>query len=142
MPFDLAALFICTGLTPVVLFHLYWASGGRKGADLVIPTRPKDGTKLFEPKPLATLSVAAFLVAMGLLAASKWFGQPLVVSAQVLSWFQMGAGVIFSARALGDFHHIGFSKRVRGTPFAWWDDRLFSPFVLMIGIAFFILAWE
>lgn len=137
---DLAILFICASLALVVLFHLYWASGGRKGADLVIPARKNDGSKLFEPTALATLVVAAFLAAMALLAASAWMTPPVVISGRTITWLQMGAGAIFVARAIGDFHYIGFSKRVRGTVFAWWDDRLFSPFVLMIGIAFFTLA--
>lgn len=139
---NLIPLFICTSLGLVVLFHLYWAGGGRRGADLVIPRRRDDGARLFEPTPLATLCAAAFLAGMALLAAAEWLDRPVTISAQVIDGLQILAGVIFVARAIGDFRHIGFSKSVRGTAFAWWDDRLFSPLVLLIGMAFFLIAFR
>jgi hypothetical protein len=34
---------------------------------------------------------------------------------------------LFGARAIGERRYVGFFKRVRGTAFAWWDTRVFSP---------------
>ena len=34
---------------------------------------------------------------------------------------------VFALRAVGDFRCVGFFKRVKDTPFAVWDSRLFSP---------------
>jgi catechol 2,3-dioxygenase-like lactoylglutathione lyase family enzyme len=42
---------------------------------------------------------------------------------------------VFLLRAVGDFRLVGFFKRVRGTPFARWDTRLFSPLCVALGLA-------
>ena len=52
---------------------------------------------------------------------------------------QWSAGVlslVFCVRAVGDFRFVGFFKRVRGTPFAIWDTRLFSPLYLLLAAGF------
>lgn len=61
---DAVLWIVIVGLGWVVVFHLYWAAGGRVGADAVIPRRPaaKGGEALFHPSPLGTLIVALFLL--------------------------------------------------------------------------------
>lgn len=61
---ELALWGLVIGLGLVVVFHLYWAAGGRLGADAVIPRKPVEqgGEPLFHPSPIGTLMVAAFLL--------------------------------------------------------------------------------
>ena len=54
----------------------------------------------------------------------------------------MGLAAIFVLRALGDFQYVGFSKRIRGTQFAHWDDRIFSPLCLLIAACMLLFAWN
>jgi len=46
---------------------------------------------------------------------------------------------VFALRAIGDFRHVGFFKRVRGCRFARLDTLAYSPLctalALLIGIA-------
>jgi hypothetical protein len=47
---------------------------------------------------------------------------------------------LFLLRSVGEFRLVGFFKRVRGTDFAWWDTRLYSPLCLAMGVAFLAVA--
>lgn len=132
----LAGAVVVIGLGLVVLFHLYWAAGGRRGAKLVIPTDPRQHDRpLFQPSALGTLVVAAFLAAVAGLALLVRSGQPLVISTDAARIALGLCGAVFVLRAIGDFRWVGFFKAVRGTPFARWDDWLFSPFILVMGLA-------
>jgi hypothetical protein len=43
-------------------------------------------------------------------------------------------------RAIGDFRLVGVFKRIRGTPFAWWDSRLFVPLCCFIALGTAVVA--
>jgi hypothetical protein len=139
-----AALFAVLGAV-----HVYWAAGGQWGAAAAFPdewrkplTGPSvgRGLGLHRPTPLGTLAVALALFAaagvmlgrVGALPGVPWL--PPWVFPQVV--FTLGTWVLaalFLARAIGDFRTIGLFKQRRGTVFATWDTRLFSP--LCLGIA-------
>jgi len=137
----LAGAIVVIGLGAVVVFHLYWAAGGRRGAKLVIPTDPRhDDRPLFHPSALGTLVVAAFLATVVGLALLVRSGQALVISADAARIALAICGTVFVLRAVGDFRWVGFFKSVRGTPFARWDDWLFSPFILVVGLACLAIA--
>jgi hypothetical protein len=129
--------FIVCALSAVVLFHLYWAFGGRFFADAVIPARKTSHgpEKIFNPSPLAALIVAAYLAAIIALAFAVSRGEAIIVSADALRGLLGIAGGVFLLRAVGDFRYVGLFKRVRGTRFAFWDTLLFSPFVFLVGAA-------
>ena len=77
---------------------------------------------------LALLLAAALVLWQGgilRLAAPPWI--PSLGSA--------GAGVVLIARGIGDFRLVGLFKRVRGTRFAFWDSRLYTPLALVLGAA-------
>jgi hypothetical protein len=132
--------------------HMYWALGGRWGADAAFPpawrgaapTAPvspnPSARRHMHPTPLATLAVALALLAAGavLLGRAGWL--PLGPS-----WLlRAGAWVLcvlFLARASGDFRTFGFFKSRRGTLFANWDTRLFSPLCLVISALSGVVAW-
>lgn len=111
------------------LLHLYWACGGRWGAGVVLPTR---GDSLaFEPTPAMTVLVALGLFAAAfvvLSAARLATGLPGSL-AELGAW---GLAGLFALRSVGDFRYVGFSKRIKDTPFARWDTLLFSPLCLAL----------
>ncbi len=41
---------------------------------------------------------------------------------------------IFVLRAVGDFHYVGFFKRVRGSVFARRDTWVFSPLCVVLAV--------
>jgi len=139
---DVALWGLVIGLGLVVVFHLYWAAGGRKGADAVIPRRPAEqgGEPLFHPSPIGTLSVALFLLAVIGLGIVVQRGADITIPWRWLRLLLAACGGVFVLRAIGEFRYVGFFKRVTGSRFAYWDTRLFSPFILLIGIACLVIA--
>ncbi|WP_317203814.1 DUF3995 domain-containing protein [Janthinobacterium sp.] len=138
----LALWIVIGGLGMVAVFHLYWATGGRRGADLVIPRRPAPlgGAPLFHPSPLGTLVVALFLAGVAVLAAVVYNGADITLSWRWNRVLLAVCGAVFVLRAIGEFRYLGFFKRVKDSPFAFWDTRLFSPFILLIGLACMAIA--
>jgi hypothetical protein len=94
------------------------------------------------PSTGATLAVAAAL----LLAVLEVLGRVHLRVAPLPRWlFAWGTwvlAVLFLARAVGDFHRCGFFKQVRGTAFAYWETRLFSPLCLGLGLGLVWIAWH
>ena len=126
----------CAGLAATIFavlgaIHIYWAAGGRVGRHVAIPERA--GTKAFEPGPGMTQAVAAGLFA----ASGVMLTRAGTVRLLPVPVAKLGASVLallFAARAIGDFNLVGFSKRTRGTTFATWDDRLFSPLCAVLSV--------
>ena len=120
-------------LSALALLHVYWGVGGISGPSVAVPE--VDGRPLFTPTRLSCFAVAAALVLAAFLVLSRG---GIVASPLPPAWTKVGAagvGAVFVLRAIGDFRLVGFFKRVRGTPFARWDTRLFSPLCLAIGLA-------
>lgn len=116
-----------------------WAIGG-VSAGAAVPSR-RDGTPVFRPGPIASLSVAAALA----LAAAFVLARGHVVAdwapARVITLGTWGVATAFAARTIGEFRYVGVFRRVRDTPFARWDARLFTPLcaVLAVGTAWLAL---
>src|SRR5262245_58147553 len=132
----------CVALVLLILsgLHVYWAARGRSPSVAVVPE--VDGRPAFMPGKVATLLVAAALAcaaAVVLVRAGMWTGAPPVVAllARCGAWVLVA---VFLARALGDFHLVGFTKRVRGTAFARWDTALYSPLCAALGLAILWIA--
>jgi hypothetical protein len=114
--------------------HIYWAFGGRWGWGAAIPQI--DGRLAFTPSRFATVLVAFGLSAAALVPLVRT-GVFQVPAPLWLSQWSVGIlAFIFLVRAVGDFRLVGFFKRVRGTPFATWDTRLFSPLCLLLAAGF------
>jgi hypothetical protein len=133
-PRSLVATSLCSVFALVGAIHFYWALGGSRGRHLAVPER--GGRPVFDPGRKATFLVGVLLLASGLLVLARAHllglpGAPFRIPTQILS-------VLLLLRAIGDFRFVGFFKRVRGTPFAFWDTWLFSPlsFALGAGCAF------
>jgi hypothetical protein len=116
---------LSTILAALCLLHLYWAFGGKWALDKVNPQ--VDG------KPLLKLGfIACFGAAIGffILAAV-----PVVSMKPALrKWLLIGMAVVFAGRAIGDFKNVGFFKSVKGTAFALWDTRVYSPLNVLIAV--------
>lgn len=95
--------------------------------NVAIPTSARGDRALFEPGPIGTATVGVLLLA----GAAVAMGQ-LLPAWQVM--LLRLAAVVFSLRAVGDFRYVGFWKRVKETPFAYWDTRLFSPMCVAVAV--------
>ncbi len=119
--------------------HILWALGVRTGSGAVLPER--DGVPLMTPGPFVTLVVAALLLTAGLLVLTRVGLGPARLSASLSTTGVWGVAVVMIARAVGDFRYVGFFKRVRGTRFAAWDTRVYSPLTLALGLACGAIAY-
>ncbi|MEM6646748.1 MAG: DUF3995 domain-containing protein [Bacteroidota bacterium] len=130
---DLAGALLCASLLGVSGIHVYWAFGGRWGGQHVIPTNPDAGTPTFTPSRTATLAVA-LTVSIGALLVALYLGWlPPPLSPTLLSIGMWGVTVALIARTVGDFKYVGVFKRIRGTPFARLDTRIYTPLCGVLG---------
>ncbi|MBM3784525.1 MAG: DUF3995 domain-containing protein [Acidobacteria bacterium] len=128
---DIAARLALAGIfAALAAIHFYWAAGGSWGVGAAVPSAPS-GPALFKPGPWGTSAVALLLLTGAAIAT----GQLL---APFQSMLLRGMAVIFLLRAVGEFRYAGFFKRVRGTPFAYWDTRLFSPLCIVLSVLSFL----
>ncbi|WP_428391616.1 DUF3995 domain-containing protein [Lichenicoccus sp.] len=119
-------------LLSLATLHLYWAVGGTFGKGAAIPER--NGKPVLRPSPTGTLVVAVGIYAIAILVAARvgWFTVPnSSLGLRVAVWLAAG---VFAARAVGDFRYVGFFKRVRGTRFARFDTRYYSPLCCLLAL--------
>ncbi len=117
--------------------HVVWALGGVTGNSAVIPSR--NGVPVMRPGRVSTIAVAvglaiAAFVALAAAAVVPW---PMPSIPASIGCFVLAA--LFAARAIGEFRFVGFFKRERGTEFAWWDTRVYSPLCFAISAGYAIL---
>jgi hypothetical protein len=117
--------------------HVYWVFGGTLGTVAVTPTR--DGVPLLRPGRPLTLVVVAALAGAAYVALAAVEFVPWGLPRGALPFGCAVLGVLFGARAIGERRYVGFFKRVRGTAFAWWDTRVFSPLCTALGIGYLLL---
>ncbi len=112
--------------------HVGWALGLRWGRDAVIPQR--DGRPTFRPGRGATLLVAGALA--GLAAVFLALGG--VVTLPGASILALVAALVFAARTVGDFRHVGLFRRPTTDAFARNDAALYTPLCFALAAA---LVW-
>lgn len=96
----------------------------------VVPT-DVTGERLFVPGRWATVAVAVALTTMAI-------GMAVMVSQPdppgMVRWV-VAAGVgILVLRAIGDGKYAGFSKTFRASTFARYDDRVFTPLMVILAL--------
>jgi hypothetical protein len=125
-------------LTLLGLVHVLWAGGLRTGGTAALPER--NGRPVFEPGRGGTLLVAGglFAAALTLLARLGIVRTPL--PGRYLAGGSWLLAALFGARAIGEFQYVGVFKRVRGTPFARGDTRLFTPLCILISVGSALVA--
>jgi Protein of unknown function (DUF3995) len=129
-----AAAVLATVLGALAAMHLYWAVRGVSPTSVALPQ--VDGHPVFVPSRAATVIVACCLLVASAVAASRVPSLPLARYIPSTRLLPSGFGLVFLARAIGDFCYVGFFKRVRDSRFAVWDKWLFSPLCLLIGLGF------
>lgn len=151
----LLASLTAMALMVIGALHLFWAAGGEDLLDATVPQRPpatglaaqvvaETSPEQLPPDASAPVLQKVFvpsargtaIVGFGLFGASAalllaitgrgWMGQGAVILTGVLA-------VLFLARAIGDGKWVGWTKRVRGTPFARMDDKLYTPLSAFFG---------
>jgi hypothetical protein len=133
------AWLVASVFAAIAVLHLFWACGGLRGAQAVIPH--VDGRALFAPGPAATVVVAGLLAGAAALVLERARLGPGIIPPAVGLWGTWAVAVVLVARAVGEFNYLGFFKRHRGTRFAGLDTRFYSPVALGLGIGAAIIAW-
>ncbi len=129
----LAAGLAALVLGAIAVVHVAWMLGSRRGLRAAIPE--VDGRAAFSPpRALTAVVTLAFgLAAAIVLLASRSGGAPF-------TWLAIAGAVVFGLRALGDFRLVGLTKRVHGTAFARWDDRLYTPLSVLLAVCFALVG--
>ncbi|MBC2656875.1 DUF3995 domain-containing protein [Pseudomonas sp. MSSRFD41] len=129
----------------ISLLHLYWAAGGKRGSEAVIPQVPGpvpgQSQPAFQPPALATLLVALALLLVALLVCLRVGLLLPSVSHPALQWVISAIALLMFARAIGDSELVGFFKQVRGSRFARLDTLFYSPLCVVLGAGLLVLAW-
>jgi Protein of unknown function (DUF3995) len=120
------------------VLHVYWAAAGTGTGRAALPEQ--DGVPLFRPGPGVTLGVAFLLLAAATLVAARAGLIAVPVPPALIRTGNASVGVVFLARAVGDFRYVGFGKRVTGTAFARWDTRLYSPLCALVALGCLLTA--
>jgi hypothetical protein len=120
------------------LIHAFWAWRGVSGRSVAVPERA--GRPLFAPSRGATLAVAGGLFggALTLLAQAGLIWLP--VPPAWPRWGAFALASVFALRAVGEFRYVGLFKQVRGTRFARWDTRLFTPLCIVMALGSTVTA--
>ena len=137
---QVVALLLTMILLTVGLVHVYWALGGRRASAGAVPEVA--GRPAFRPSRFSTIAVAiALFVAAAVVAiAGRLLADPL--RPPIVRILTFGLGAVFLARSMGDFHLVGFFKRVRASRFARLDTLLYSPLCLILGLAGLFVAYH
>lgn len=123
-----AKLALAVLLGTIAAVHFYWAAGGTRGIDLAIPSAPGTSSHpVFTPGVGGTAAVGVLLLAGAAVATGH-----LLPASQATVLRLMAA--VFTLRAVGERRYVGFFKRVKDTPFAVWDSRLFSPLCIALSL--------
>lgn len=123
----------------IAILHLYWAFGGKWGAQKVVPTKVT-GEKLFVPSAGSCVFVTFGLLVMALLVLMFEEFLPNMLPVRLLNAGIWIIAAIFIIRAVGDFKYVVFFKSVKATRFSIDDTRYFSPLCLFIGILCIMLV--
>ena len=126
------AVSLAAVLIALAAIHVLWAVRGATGGSAV-PSRT-DGTPIFRPTRLASLSVAAALLVAAYLVLAR---AGMIVSPVPANLIRIGTWMVaaaFALRTVGEFRYVGLFRRVRDTPFATWDAMLFTPLTFAIAV--------
>lgn len=137
---ETVALALATVFVAIAALHFSWVIRGVGGGGVALPTRAS-GQPLFLPSRLTTMMVVVALLA----AAVVVLGRTRLLPANPIPFtlFVVGAwilGLVFSARAIGEFNYVGLFKKERSTSFARADTRYFTPLCIALSIGVFYLA--
>lgn len=135
----LLAIVTSAVLAAIAGVHLYWAAGGKRWMNLVLPE--ENGARAFTPPRWMTVGVALGLLTAALLVlAARGWGPAAALPFPLRRGAVGFLAVVFALRGVGDFRRVGLFRKVKGTPFADWDARLFTPLCIALSVACTLLA--
>jgi hypothetical protein len=132
------AVLVATTLAGLSCVHVYWAAGGRWGHGATVPER--QGRPSFRPGRVATLFVAGLLGTASVLVLGRVGlgpAAPPITLTRLGTWLVAAA---FWLRAVGDFRLVGVFRRERGTRFARWDRRIYTPLAFALALGTTVIA--
>lgn len=129
----LPAVAAATIFVVISAIHFYWAFGGQWGVGKVVPVNTA-GERMLNPGAAGTFIVALGLLFFALTLTANTGVFDHLVSRKIVSWTTRGIAVIFAIRAIGDFKYVGLFRKVKTTPFARNDARLFTPLCIVLCI--------
>jgi hypothetical protein len=132
------ALALAAAFALLSALHVVWAFGGKIASGSVIPVI--NGAPVFRPSVGTTLAVAGLLAAAALVVLVRAGILLPSFPPRLATFATVVLGAILVLRAIGDFRLVGFFKSLRGTAFARWDNWLYSPLSLALGLAALWLA--
>jgi hypothetical protein len=131
----LSAVFIV-----LAAWHFFMAVAGPRNAIAAVPT--VDGKPLFVPSAAATVLVGLVLASFAVLVLAKagtvWLGLPQWTLAWMCAYLAIG----LAARAVGDFRHVGFFKKVKSGAFARMDTFVYSPLCAVLAAGVSVVGFD
>ncbi len=110
------------------LIHFYWAFSGTIALNKALPTTI-EGVQLFNPGRFLTIVVGTVLLLFAYMV--------LKVESSIFI-----LAILFTIRTVGDFHYVGFFKKIKSTPFAIYDTKYFSPLCFYLSISLGFIAYN
>lgn len=95
---------------------------------------------MMAPRPAGTALVGISLFGMTAIIGSTAGILPLFLPRGFLQDVSIVLALTFALRAIGEFHYIGFFKRVRGSIFAERDTYIYSPLCLVFAVLIAMIA--
>jgi len=124
----------------IASLHIYWAMGGKTASLAVLPQSSSEKL-VFMPSSFMTFIVAISFYMMSLIYghAAGFFQVSILKNYQnaILAFL----AIVFLIRAIGDYKYIGFTKKIKGTPFSINDTKYYSPLCLSISITTFLAIY-
>jgi hypothetical protein len=130
--------FLISAFLLISAFHLFWGIKGISPHSVFIPSA--DNKHLFSPSKLSCFLIGLiFLIgAMHILMLEGII--PPLFSQSTMMILNRIISAVFLLRAIGEFRYIGFFKKIRGTRFAKYDDRFFSPLCMAIALCLLLMT--
>ncbi len=122
----------------LAIIHFNWVAGNKWGFDEALPTNER-GERVLNPKKIDSAIVGFGLLLFCVFYFFKSSIVDLHLPALVLNYAGWVISTIFIVRAIGDFKYIGFFKKVKQTPFAKMDTKVYSPLCLFLGVVGILL---
>lgn len=127
---DLLPVAVTSAFVLLALWHFYMALVPPSGKGGAVPS--ENGKPLFMPSAGATVAVGVVLALFAALVAANAGIFSIGVPRFALSWLSYALALGLLARAIGEFRHVGFFKRNRGSRFATLDTFVYSPLCVLL----------
>jgi hypothetical protein len=129
----------CTILVVLGLLHLFWAAGGKLGGAAAVPSA--NGVATFKPSRLITVAVAVALFSAAIIVATAGDLFAVPVPRTLTTGPALVLATLLAARAVGDFHWVGFFKTHGDGSFARLDTLVYSPLCLALAASIYLIVW-